>query len=88
MKYAPTDGEEKKKHGRESFIQLFSLLLRQGLHGNLLTHPPNLFLHPISSQKRNDELSQQIELCEGSAPQHAAPGAGDGRRNSWVAESK
>lgn len=50
MKYAPTDGEEKKKRekGRGSSIQLFSLLLKQFL---LEKSPPpspatSLFLLP------------------------------------------
>lgn len=40
MKYAPTDGEEKKKKGRGSSVQLFSLLLRQFLLEKSPLPPP------------------------------------------------
>lgn len=52
MKYAPTDGEEKKKKKEGgSVIQLFSLLLRQGLYENLpATHPQPL---PLSQRSKS-----------------------------------
>lgn len=62
MKYAPTDGEERKKVWKKEFHSALFIAAEMMLTQKSPYPPPSLFLHSKSSQKRNDELSQQTEL--------------------------